>query len=237
MRRLGRLAGGPVDLVQALRTVLGPDGTIVVPTFTEGNSLSSRAYRSATRGLSPASSVDHQSRMPGFDRRSTPSEGMGAFAETIRRNPAARRSAHPQSSFAALGPSAAGITDRHPLDCHLGERSPLGRLYDLDAHVLLAGVGFQVCSALHLAEYRLPAPGPARRTYTCFQAEAGRRVRREFTDIELDDSDFGSIGRRLDLLPFVRRGPLGRGTARLLPLRPAVDFAVGWLTVHRTSQP
>jgi aminoglycoside 3-N-acetyltransferase len=35
-----------------------------------------------------------------------------------------------------------------------GEASPLARLYDLDAWVLLLGVGYQRNTCFHLAEYR-----------------------------------------------------------------------------------
>jgi aminoglycoside 3-N-acetyltransferase len=34
------------------------------------------------------------------------------------------------------------------------ERSPLGRLYDLDARILLLGVGHESSTSLHLAEHR-----------------------------------------------------------------------------------
>lgn len=40
----------------------------------------------------------------------------------------------------------------------LGEPSPLGRLYDLDADVLLLGADHDCNTSPHLAEYRQPAP-------------------------------------------------------------------------------
>lgn len=53
-----------------------------------------------------------------------------------------------------------------------GERSPLGRLYDLDASVLLLGVGHANNTSLHLADYRSDIPKAAvedlnRRMLTC----------------------------------------------------------------------
>ncbi|MFF0191065.1 AAC(3) family N-acetyltransferase [Streptomyces sp. NPDC005244] len=50
----------------------------------------------------------------------------------------------------------------HDPDCHLGEGSPLGALYAADARVLLFRVGFEVCSAFHLAECRLRPVPPLR---------------------------------------------------------------------------
>ena len=110
---------------------------------------------------------------------------MGAFAEYLRTRPSASRSSHPQVSFAAIGPRARACTSVHDLDCHLGDRSPLGWLYAADAAILLLGVGYSACTAFHLAEYRLPGERPQRR-YQCFTAEGGKRVEHEFTDIDLD---------------------------------------------------
>ena len=73
------------------------------------------------------------------------------------------RSAHPQTSFAALGPKARELMNDHAVDCHLGECSPLGRLYEEGAWILLLGVGYATCSAFHLAEYRYTPNPPTRR--------------------------------------------------------------------------
>ncbi len=92
-----------------------------------------------------------------------PSQRMGVLAEYVRCAPGAVRSDHPQTSFAALGPRARQLTDGHDLTCHLGERSPVGGLYAADGQILLLGLGYEACTALHLAEYRLPVPPPRAR--------------------------------------------------------------------------
>ncbi|TDC34708.1 AAC(3) family N-acetyltransferase [Micromonospora sp. 15K316] len=232
LRRLGRPEGGPATLAAALREVLGPAGTVLVPTENAGNSTSSRAYRAATRGLDERQLTAYHATMPGWDRDGTPSEGTGAFAEHVRLTPGAVRSDHPQTSFAALGPRARELTDGHDLDCHLGERSPLGRLYAAGGWILLLGVGYQACTALHLAEYRLPVP-PPHRPYRCYRLISGQRVRLDFDGLDLDDSDFPMAGQALDQASFVRRGRVGRAEARLMPVRDTVDFVVGWFAAHR----
>jgi aminoglycoside 3-N-acetyltransferase len=162
---------------------------------------------------------------------------MGAFAEYLRTRPSAARSSHPQVSFAALGPGAQACTSVHDLDCHLGDRSPLGWLYAADAAILLLGVGYSACTAFHLAEYHLP--GAPQRRYRCFTAQGGTRLEHEFTDIDLDDSDFGLLGSDLEsaaergALAGLRRGQVGSAVCRLVPMRTAVDFAYSWLAVHR----
>ncbi|MFI9543283.1 aminoglycoside N(3)-acetyltransferase [Streptomyces sp. NPDC052016] len=245
LRRVGPTEQGAATVVEGLRAATGADGTIVVPTYTAGNSLSSPLYRERVRGMSAAQVAAFREAMPGFDPATTPSTGMGAVAEWVRTAPGARRSAHPQTSLAALGPLAGRITGGHALDCHLGQASPLGHLYRLDARVLLLGVGFEACTAFHLAEYRLPAP--PRRAYDCVVADGartdGRPGRRwlRFEDVALDDGDFGRLGswledRRTDTGRYlVRRGRVGAGIARLLPMALSVDLAVEWFKEHRMT--
>ncbi|WP_229074630.1 AAC(3) family N-acetyltransferase [Actinoplanes sp. DH11] len=232
MRRIGRIEGGPATLLTALREVCGPAATIVVPAQTPDNSLTSPVYRTATAGLSDAARREYVAAMPGFDPDTTPSYGVGAFAEHVRSHPGALRSRHPQTSFAALGPAAARIVGEHGLDCHLGERSPLGALYRCGATILLLGVGVAKCTALHLAEYRLPRPGPLMQ-YSCFVSENGRRELRQFEALRLDDSDFGAAGDELLLRPWASTGQVGGAEAHLLPLAPAVDAARDWFAANR----
>jgi aminoglycoside 3-N-acetyltransferase len=234
LRRIGPVVGGAATLLAALADVAGPAATLVVPAQTTLNSLTSRDFRAAVAGLDEDERPQFVAAMPGFDPAWTPSHGMGAFAEYLRTRPSAVRSSHPQTSFAALGPRARLCASVHDLDCHLGDRSPLGWLYASGAAVLLLGVGYAACTTLHLAEYRLPWAPPVQ-GYQCFTSEEGRRVMREFTDLALDDSDFTRLGAGLEAsAPGVsRQGRVGSGTGRVVPLRAAVDFGVNWLTVHR----
>lgn len=92
--------------------------------------------------------------MPAYDARITPALLMGAISELIRTKPGAMQRVHPQTSFAAVGPLAEKATAGHAFDCQLGERSPLARLEEAGAKVMLLGVEFDSCTAFHLAEYR-----------------------------------------------------------------------------------
>ncbi|KOG30561.1 aminoglycoside N(3)-acetyltransferase [Streptomyces resistomycificus] len=238
LRSVGPVPGGGPAVLRALRGALGPGGTVVVPTFTEGNSLTSRTYVRMTQGLTRSQLLSYRENMEPFSAASTPSDGMGRLAEEVRAAPGAVRSTHPQTSFAALGPRAAGITAGHALDCLLGERSPLGRLYEEGAYVLLLGVGFETCSAFHLAEYR--QPGAVRRRYDCrVMTDDGPRWM-GFVDVDLDDSDFGALGSWLESGASGGRGPVARGRigaadSRLFPLRWAVDTAADWMAAGRTA--
>ncbi|MFD6275328.1 aminoglycoside N(3)-acetyltransferase [Streptomyces sp. NPDC060209] len=231
-----RAAGGDAgDMARALRRALGPEGTLVVPAFTPENSDTSRAYLDRVRGLSDEAGAAVRAAMPAFDPAASPAPTMGALAETVRLSPGAQRSGHPQTSFAALGQAAAKLLAGHRQDCHLGEDSPLARLYEADAQVLLLGTGFDSCTAFHLAEYRRPAP--PRRLYRCVVASEDGRRWWEYEDIALDDSDFAGLGDE-----FVRArtgavstGQVGAARSHLFPLRTAVDFAAEWFEDRRTS--
>jgi len=224
MRRIGWVDGGPATLLAALRQVIG-GATLVVPTQTATtNTTTSERFRAAAKALSAEQLAELEARIPGFDWATSPAEGMGTLAEHVRRHPDSVRSRHPQTSFAAIGPRSSEFMAVHDLDCHLGERSPVGRLYAAGADILLIGVGYEACTALHLAEYRQPSP--VMRPYRCYVVEDGRRVLKEFIAVDLDATQFRRLGD--DLEPLARHGAIGRAPSRLLPLREAVDFAVDW---------
>ncbi|MFF3555444.1 aminoglycoside N(3)-acetyltransferase [Streptomyces tsukubensis] len=217
-------------LRDALVDALGPGGTLVLPAFTPANSTTSRAHLDRIDGM-PAEQVrDFRERMPAFDPAVTPSEGMGRLAESVRTASGAVRSAHPQTSFTALGGRAAELLAHHPLTSHLGWDSPLGALHRAGARVLMINVDFSVCTAFHLAEYHPSAP---RRTYSCVvrQPDGGKKWT-TYEDVVLDDTEFDTIG--ADLPPrLVRTGQLGGARARLFPIKEAVRHADRWMSEKR----
>lgn len=221
---------GAKTLRDALLEALGPQGTLVVPAFTAGNSDASSTHLARVRGMTPEQAAAFRAGMPAFDPATTPSQGMGRLAESVRTAPGALRSAHPQTSFAAIGRRAAELLDDHPLECHLGERSPLGALYRARARVLMINVGFDKCTAFHLAEYRC---GSQERTYRCVvRRPDGGSQWTEYTDVVLDDSDFEAIGAAFSW-GTEQNGQLGGRTARLFSIKDAVDHARGWMTEKR----
>ncbi|MFJ2833409.1 aminoglycoside N(3)-acetyltransferase [Streptomyces sp. NPDC087263] len=224
---LGWVCGGAVAVVQGLLDALGPDGTLVVPTQSGG--LSDPALWSSPpvpEEWWPAI----RATMPAYDPLVTPSGGVGVIPETVRTWPGARRSAHPQTSFAAIGPRAAEITEGHATDCRLGERSPLARLETLDARVLLLGAGYDACTAFHLAEYRIPSP----------LVQVGRPAAggwEEVTEVSITSERFDELGSDFERDRPVVRGRVGAADTRLFPVADAVAYAERWLALHRPREP
>ena len=125
-RALRPIEGGPAGLLGALRAAVGPTGTLVMPTMTDGAAV--------------------------FDPATTPSCDMGALAEHFWRQPGVRRSGHPGGSFAAEGPLADWICGPQPLSPVHGVDSPPGRVWAAGGFVLLLGVHHSEDTLLHVAE-------------------------------------------------------------------------------------
>jgi aminoglycoside 3-N-acetyltransferase len=226
---LGWVCGSAQAVVEALRDALGPEGTLVVPTHTGSNSDPSQWQHPP---VPEAWWQVIRAEMPAYDPAVTPSRGLGAVVELVRTLPGALRSAHPQDSFAAIGPQAATVTADHALDDGLGERSPLARVHDLDGDVLLLGVDHGANTSLHLAEHRVA--NPPRVAYgAAVRGTDGQRRWATWEDVVADESDFERLGAALDATGAVRIGRVGEGEARLMRQRDAVAFAVEWLSAHR----
>ncbi|MEV8598110.1 AAC(3) family N-acetyltransferase [Streptomyces sp. NPDC052012] len=223
---LGWVNGGPVTVVRALLDALGPDSTLVVPTQS-GDLTDPALWRRPPVPEEWWETI--RATMPVYDPATTPTRGVGVIPETVRTWPGARRSGHPHTSFAALGPAAAEIVAGHAADCRLGERSPLAKLERLGARVLLLGVGYDSCTAFHLAEYRIPAP----------LVEVGRPGPKGWevvTEVSITSERFDELGHDFERDRPVVRGTAGAAGARLFPLADAVAYAQRWLSTHRPRE-
>jgi aminoglycoside 3-N-acetyltransferase len=228
LSRVGWVPGGAPAVVQALRDVVGTDGTLVVPTQTADNSdPAGWQHPPVPEDWWPVI----REHTPGFDPAVTPSGGMGRLPEAVRTWPGAVRSSHPQTSFAALGARAAQVVGVHDLDSRCGERSPLATLELLDARVLLLGAGFGSCTTFHLAEYRVP--DLPRATHGCAVLTEAGRAWVSYEDVDLDEEDFDRIGVAFQETGQVATGPVGDATCHLFGVRDAAAFAAGWIAANR----
>jgi aminoglycoside 3-N-acetyltransferase len=126
LRSLGYVEGGAVAVIEALLEVLGPKGTLMVPTFTH----SGTEY---------------------FDPLVSPSKN-GAITEAARQRPQARRSLHPTHAVTAIGPDAEELV-ADDLKCGaLGRGCALDRLAKKAGRILLLGVNHTANSVIHVGE-------------------------------------------------------------------------------------
>jgi aminoglycoside 3-N-acetyltransferase len=94
---------------------------------------------------------------PVWDELATSSH-VGVLTEIFRTCYAQHRSIHPTHSVCAYGPATLRLLDGHHLDdTPCSANSPWGRLAESGAHILLLGIGFERCTALHHPEEILAA--------------------------------------------------------------------------------
>jgi len=129
MKSLGRVEGGPDAVIDAFLEVLGPEGTLLVPTFTYGEKHRNRPFDPET------------------------SESVtGLLTETLRKRPDAVRSVNPVHSVAAIGRQAAELTRDHLYNTTLGRYSPFHLAADKGGLIMLLGCGHNSNSTIHVAE-------------------------------------------------------------------------------------
>src|SRR5574339_719889 len=116
-KSLGAVDGGPQIVINALESALGPEGTLIMPTF----------------------NFDFNKGAP-WDVRTTPSK-MGVLTELVRQDPRAKRVFHPFYSFAILGKHAemlGGLRYKSSYE----RNSVFGKLRDLDGKIMVIGLSY-----------------------------------------------------------------------------------------------
>ena len=218
---MGWVVGGAPTAVRALLSVLGESGTLVMPAATPHGA--DPATWSSPR-LPEAWLAEVREHLPVFDARTTPTP-LGAICESFRTWPDTLRSAHPVESVCARGVAASASVSEHPLAFSEGPGGPFEKLCNLDCRVLLLGVGFDRCTALHFAESLVDR----RRVKTLrFPVlDDGQRVWAEAPNVADDNgTHFPVIGQGYVAEGDVRRGRIGDAESMLFPMRDLVDFAV-----------
>jgi aminoglycoside 3-N-acetyltransferase-4 len=197
-RALRPIENGPLGLIEALRAALGPEGTLVMPSWSGDDEAP-------------------------FDARTSPAApDLGVVADCFWRLPGVLRSEHCFAG-AAVGPEAAAIlADPLPLPPHIPE-SPVGRVYERDGQVLLLGVGHDADTSLHLAE--LMAGVPYRVTHHCTVLQDGRPVRIEYGENDHCCLRFALADDWLRAGRLQSEGRVGHAHARLARSRDIVDTA------------
>jgi len=217
----GHVAGGPDAVIDGLLEALGPEGTLVLPTFTWG------AFHAAER-------VE-------FDVAGTPCE-TGIIPETFRQRPDVARSVHLCHSVAALGP----LTDQMLGDgiSPFGAGSPFDALLRHDGWIVFLGVSCQCCTALHAVEEFVGVPYRAYRDFegsVVIHPDGSRQASKstEYLRQETGSNDFAKMEALFEEAGVLHRTHIG--SARCLAIRirhifevarPRLERNAGFLTAH-----
>lgn len=230
LRSIGWVCGGAVSVILALEEVLTENGTLVMPTHSSDLS-DPRNWRNPPVPESWWEIIRNE--MPVFDKDLTPTREMGTTPEVFRKQKTVIRSSHPNSSFAAWGKNKHYIVQDDHLDYQMNEKSPLGRIYELDGNVLFIGIGYDKNTSFHLAEYKANYKGKTFITEHAPIIEDGKRVWKEYRDILFGEEDFGYIGNDYEKENSVGIGYIGKAESKLISQQEMVDFAVRWMEKNR----
>ncbi len=198
--------GGPLGLISALRTVLGMDGTLVMPSMSYDD--------------------EHV-----FDKTKSHCMEMGIVADTFWRQPGVLRSDN-NHAFAAIGPLAERILAPHPVDIPHGLDSPVGRIHGLDGQILLLGVDHTSNTTLHLCE-NMAGVRYRRAKYITIIGN-GRPTRFEYREIDHCCQKFSLADAWLDELGLQKRGKVGNADARLFRSQDIVEVVTERLRKNET---
>jgi aminoglycoside 3-N-acetyltransferase len=136
MSSLGRVPGGPEEVIDAIIEAMTANGTLVMPAF-------SQPYGSMLGTLKKGEI---------FDPETTPST-VGLIPETFRLRAGVRRSVHPTSSVCAFGAKADLITKGAcRCDSDFGVGTPFYKIVEYGGKILGLGVDLGPVSLYHLIE-------------------------------------------------------------------------------------
>jgi aminoglycoside 3-N-acetyltransferase len=213
---IGQVEGGADAVVDALLNALGPEGTLVVPTFTYAD------QHDYPDSINPNWI---------FDPANTHS-GMGAITNAVRTRDNALRSVHLWHSVAAIGPLAetvvtgTGKTWASAWD----ENSPMAWTFNNGASILMLGVPYQNLTAIHIWEVELgvdyrETTFVTRRTPLSDGTLVPLASRVHARTDWHPGSDFNRFGERMENVGLVGLGHVGNAVARLFTAADAHEMA------------
>ncbi len=233
LSQMGWIPGGAVTVINALLELLSPDGTLVMPSQSSGNSEPRNWHH-------PPVPEEWwpiiRDQMPPYDPCKTPTQGVGIIPEVFRGYPEVFRSDHPQCSFLAWGAQAEYLTQGHTLTPIFGKSSPLGKIYEMGGKILLLGVDHDSNTSLHLAESLANIPNHPHEHQGAAIMRDDKRQWVKFDDIEYDEDDFMQMGLEYEQKTQCQSQLIGNAPSKLFQARELIEFAVPWFKNHRSYE-
>lgn len=195
---VGPIEGGPDALIDSLLEVLGPEGTLVMPSWQEDE----EPYDPASTSV-----IAH----------------LGVVADAFWRRPGVLRTNH-LSAMAAIGRRAAYVTGAPLVLPPHAEDSGVARVYDLDGWVLLLGVDHDANTTIHLGE--LLGGAPYFQVNEITVVVDGRPQRVFYGENDSCCQRFTEVGAWLRERGCQTEGTVGRGRAILMRSRHVVETVV-----------
>lgn len=194
---LGKVEGGADTVIDALLEVLGPKGTLMMPTLSGGI----------------------------FKREESPS-GVGIITETFRKRPDVSRSLHPTHSVAAKGFLAEKmLADHEKSDTASGVDTPFGRNATNGGYILLLGVDQDRNTTLHTVEEYADAPWLSDRSGQYYD-DNGEIHTIHMKKFPGPHRDFIGVDRILRETGVEKIGKVGNAVCRLIKAKEMIQTAL-----------
>ena len=224
LRKVGPVVGGADSVLWALRTAVGPWGTILAYTDWDGQD-------------DVENYPEQRDQVQPFDPLTSRSiRNNGWFPEMLRTTPGALRSGNPGASVAAIGGKAEWFTADHALDYGYGPQSPLGKLVEAGGKTLMLGAPLDTMTLLHHAEHLAQSMPKIVRRYETPMFINGApqwRIIEEFDTSDAPagqpDDYFATIVKDFLATGKGKRGPVGAAPSVLVKASEIVPFAVNWM--------
>jgi aminoglycoside N3'-acetyltransferase len=210
MRSFGFVTGGAPTVVRAF---LAAGCTLLVPTFTSCYAVEPRPEEQLPRNAWSAGRAPSTATHTYTPDTAAVDPDMGAVAAVLVRWPDRVRGEHPLNSFCAVGPLAhALLAEQTPENVY----APLRVLAERGGSVVLAGVGLERLTLLHLAEAEA-----GQELFRRWAAGAGNRVVRA----AVGGCSEGFPRLEPVLAPLMQRGQVGASAWIVLPAAAALARA------------
>ena len=207
----GHVERGADAVIDAVIEAVSPGGTVLFPTLTGSEALSSE-------------------NPPVFDVLNTPC-WTGSIPETARKRPGFIRSCHPTHSACAFGEKAEWLTEGHqfsPTPCGIG--SPYDKLVQSSGFILLIGVTHNSNTTMHYIEEIAEVPWhmqPGTALSTIKYAD-GRIAQVPVTLHKYGTRrDFNRLEPEMLAKGVQVNGKIGESTIRLVKAREMVELVLG----------
>ncbi|HKW56529.1 MAG TPA: AAC(3) family N-acetyltransferase [Candidatus Acidoferrum sp.] len=171
VRAVGEVAGGPDEIHLALKSVLTPEGTLMM------YASCPRYYDEVGRGnLTAEQEREILEKLPPFDPLTArAARDNGTLVEFLRTFPDSRVNQH-VARFVFWGKQAEYLMSSQPWNYAFGADSPLERFLTLDGKVVLLGSDHDAVTFLHYAEHVANIAGKRIARYRVPLMENGCRV-------------------------------------------------------------
>jgi aminoglycoside 3-N-acetyltransferase len=213
---IGEVDGGADTVVVALLDALGPEGTLVVPTFTYAD------QHDYPESIDPKWVFDP----------ATTRSGMGAITNAVRVRGGTMRSVHLWHSVAAIGPLAETVVtgNSKAWASAWDESSPMAWAFNNGGSILMLGVPYQNLTAVHVWEVEFNVDYRdtqfiTRRTPLSNGMLVPLVSRVHARNGKHTGSDFNRMGERMEKAGLVGIGHIGNAVARLFTAVDAHEMA------------